>query len=91
MRRPVAVLREQRDELARQPGGWKVRRHDAEQRLAILDERRHARRHRRQAGRQVGMGRRERVDEPVQIEQPADVRLRQDEHQESFFNRPSAC
>ena len=77
---PVAVLREERDELdgealVRQVGG-----HRAEEALHLRHERRDPRRHGGAAAGQIGERPGHGVDQLVQVEQPLDVGPRQHEH-----------
>src|SRR5207249_647803 len=87
----IRVAREERDELARETCRREVRGHHAEERVAVVHERGDTRRHRHVSGGQVSVRLRERVDETVEVEQVAHLALREDEHQEIFFSRPSAC
>ena len=91
MRLAIRVAREQGDELARETGGRKVSGHHAEQPILRADEGGDARRHRRLAGRQVRVRSGECVDELVEIEQVAHLRLGENEHQDSRLSNPSAC
>src|SRR5207302_5923435 len=90
VRLALAVAREERHELAREPGRGKVRGHHAEQAFLLLDEGGDAWRHRGGPGAEVGMRRRERVDERVEIEQVSYIVLGEKDH-DSRFSRPSAC
>ena len=85
----VAVVREERYELADETGRGQVGRHRAEQPV-LPTERRDARRHRRLPLAELPVRGRERIDERVEVEQLLDVRARKEDH-DSLFSRPSAC
>ena len=87
---PVGVLREEGHELACEPRRGKVRRHHPEQTLALLHQRRDARRHRHVAGAQVSVRVRERVDERIEIEQLTHLGFVEEDH-DRRLSRPSAC
>src|SRR5439155_5912696 len=89
VRMAVPVLWEQRHQLAGKAGGGQIRRHGAEEAVA-LREGGDPWRHRGIAGTEIGVRRSERVDERVEIEQLAHFGLREDD-QDRRLSKPRAC